>query len=438
MSVGRPARLAWWLAGACVGLVLSSLVLLLVVSHGGDVSQYYYEDAAVAVAFALLGAVVAAHRPENPIGWLFLAIGLSGALGVVSNEYVNYALVVDPGALPGGPLAAWLSAWTWWPAYGLVPIVLLVFPDGRLPSPRWRWAAWLAGGGVAVMTLGIAASTLGDPVRFALSEEEPGGLPGLVLAVSVSAAIVSFLAALVSLALRWRRAWGNEREQLEWVAFAGGRYRLVHQDRLRLELVVAPGADLAGLGEAQTPPEAGDLVVAADHAEAEPPDPRPAGEELALQGLDAGRPDALALAASVDQQQPDVERLVVRVAQQHDEEEEHGGELLPAWQLQEPPPEVVVGEDLPVGVHHHLRDRLLLLGEDSCAGWSWSAVPTSAMSWSRISRSAGSEAVIPPAIGDRPAGSRRRRTGATRPGSGCGRPARRPWPARRRGAGPRR
>jgi hypothetical protein len=244
MSVGRPVWLAWSLAGACVALVLSSLVLLLVVSHARDVSQYYYEDAAVAVAFALVGAVVAAHRSANPIGWLFLAIGLSGALGVVSNEYVHYALVVDPGALPGGPIAAWLSAWTWWPAYGLVPLVLLVFPDGRLLSPRWRWAAWLAGSGVAVMTLGIAASTLGDPVRFALSEEAPGGLPGFVLAVSVSAAVVSFLAALVSLALRWRRAWGNEREQLKWVAFAAG---LALVANIVFQIVQLPGLGLVGV-----------------------------------------------------------------------------------------------------------------------------------------------------------------------------------------------
>jgi hypothetical protein len=244
MIVGRPARLAWSLAGACVVLMLSSLVLLLAVSHAGDVSQYYYEDAAVAVAFALLGAVVAGHRPENPIGWLFLAIGLSGALGVVSNEYVHYTLVVDLGALPGGAVAAWLSAWTWWPAYGLVPLVLLVFPDGRLPSPRWRWAAWLAGAGVAVMTLGIAASTIGDPVRFALSEEEPGGLPGLVLAVSVIAAAVSFLAGLVSLALRWRRAWGNEREQLKWVAFAAGLSLVAN---VVLQVLMLPGLGLVGV-----------------------------------------------------------------------------------------------------------------------------------------------------------------------------------------------
>jgi hypothetical protein len=244
MIVGRPARLAWSLAGACVVLMLSSLVLLLAVSHAGDVSQYYYEDAAVAVAFALLGAVVAGHRPENPIGWLFLAIGLSGALGVVSNEYVHYTLVVDLGALPGGAVAAWLSAWTWWPAYGLVPLVLLVFPDGRLPSPRWRWAAWLNGAGVAVMTLGVAASTIGDPVRFALSEEEPGGLPGLVLAVSVIAAAVSFLAGLVSLALRWRRAWGNEREQLKWVAFAAGLSLVAN---VVLQVLMLPGLGLVGV-----------------------------------------------------------------------------------------------------------------------------------------------------------------------------------------------
>jgi hypothetical protein len=244
MRVGRPARLAWSLAGGCVALVLGSLVLLLALSHAAEVSRYYYEDAAVAVAFALLGAVVAAHRPANPIGWLFLAIGLSGALGVVSNEYVNYTLVVDPGALPGGPVAAWLSAWTWWPAYGLVPLVLLVFPDGRLPSPRWRWAAWLAGGGVALMTGGIAASTLADPVRFALSEQEPGGLPGLVLAVSVGAAAVSFLAGLVSLVLRWRRAWGNEREQLKWVAFAAG---LALVTTIGFQILLLPGLGLVGV-----------------------------------------------------------------------------------------------------------------------------------------------------------------------------------------------
>jgi hypothetical protein len=244
MSVGRPTRLAWSLAGACVALVLGSLALLLAVSHTGEVSQYYYEDAAVALAFALLGAVVAAHRPENPIGWLFLAIGLSGAVGVVSNEYVHYTLATAPGALPGGPAVAWLSLWTWWPAYGLVPLVLLVFPDGRLPSPRWRWAAWLAGAGVMLLTLGIAATTLGDPVRFALSEEEPGGLAGLVLAVSVGAAAVSFLAGLASLALRWRRAWGNEREQLKWVAFAAG---LALVANIVLQILQLPGLGLAGV-----------------------------------------------------------------------------------------------------------------------------------------------------------------------------------------------
>jgi hypothetical protein len=96
--------------------------------------------------------------------------------------------------------------------------------------------------------------------------------------------------------------------------------RLVHQDRLGLELVVAPGADLAGLGEAQAAPEAEHLVVGADHAEAQAPGPRPAGKQVALQGLEGGRPDALALAGAVDEQQAEVDGLVVWVAEQQVEQ----------------------------------------------------------------------------------------------------------------------
>jgi hypothetical protein len=244
MNVGRPARLAWSLAGVCVALVLGSLVLLAAGSPAGEAAEYYFEDAAVAVAFAVVGAIVAGHHPANPIGWLFLLIGLSGALGVVSNEYVTYTLVTAPGALPGGSIAASVSLWSWWPAYGLVPLVLLLFPDGRLPSRRWRWAAWLAAGGVVLMTLGVAVTTLGDPVQFALTEEEPGGLAGLVLRVSVGAALVSFLAGLASLVLRWRRARGNEREQLKWVAFAAG---LALVATAVLQVVQLPGLGLVGV-----------------------------------------------------------------------------------------------------------------------------------------------------------------------------------------------
>jgi hypothetical protein len=160
MTVGRPARLAWSLAGACVALVLSSLVLLLAASQAGEVTQYYYEDAAVAVSFALLGAVVAAHRPENPIGWLFLAIGLSGALGVVSNEYAKYTLVTAPGALPGGSVAAWLSGWTWWPAYGLVPPLPPVRhrPDHQ-PHPGLRAAHRPARAGLCGWDIRVRAAS---------------------------------------------------------------------------------------------------------------------------------------------------------------------------------------------------------------------------------------------------------------------------------------
>jgi hypothetical protein len=94
------------------------------------------------------------------------------------------------------------------------------------------------------MTLGIAATTATDPVGFALREDEPGGLAGLVLTVSVSAAAVSFLAALVSLVRRWRRALGNERQQFKWVAFAAS---LALVATIVLQVLRLPGLGLVGV-----------------------------------------------------------------------------------------------------------------------------------------------------------------------------------------------
>src|SRR5215218_11261007 len=93
----------------------------------------------------LVGAVIATHRPGNPLGWIFLVIGVSTGLVVFGYEYASYGFRTAPGTAPGGGLAVWVSQWAWAPGLGLLlTFVPLLFPDGRLPSRRWRPVAWLS------------------------------------------------------------------------------------------------------------------------------------------------------------------------------------------------------------------------------------------------------------------------------------------------------
>lgn len=90
-----------------------------------------------------VGAVIVAHQPRNRIGWLCCTVGLLVGPAFFAHDYAWYALVHPPGSLPGGLAMAWLSQWPSVVAYGLVvTFLLLLFPDGRLVSPRWRIVAW--------------------------------------------------------------------------------------------------------------------------------------------------------------------------------------------------------------------------------------------------------------------------------------------------------
>jgi hypothetical protein len=83
--------------------------------------------------------LIASHRPENPIGWIFLVEGFCYGLLSAADEYAIYALLTNPGALPLGAEASWLGQWIWAPGLGLSLVFLpLLFPDGHPPSKRWR------------------------------------------------------------------------------------------------------------------------------------------------------------------------------------------------------------------------------------------------------------------------------------------------------------
>ncbi len=220
------ARTATWLSWAIWALTLAltacSLFLLAVNNSrlGVNVFDYWVETTVIGVASSTVGAVIISHRPGNTIGWLFCVIGILGAIRHLNAQYATYALLVVPGPLPGGEAAAWISSWIWTLYVGLYALLGLLFPNGRLPSRRWRWVAWI-GGGVVLTGAMLLAFSSGpvyglDPITnpFAVS-----GATGFTRPVVLSMYTL-VLVAVASLFARLLGASGIERQQLKWTACA--------------------------------------------------------------------------------------------------------------------------------------------------------------------------------------------------------------------------
>lgn len=176
------------------------------------------------LAFSVVGALIVYRRPGNAVGLVCLLIGFASALNSLSIEYSVYAVLTDPGGLPGGQIAAWLANWTWVIYVGFMGTVLvLVFPDGRLPSPRWRPVLAAALLGMAMAATGFILS----PGRFVSVPwaSNPFGIEGLASVLAVLEAgfflvALMMVAAAVSMVLRFRRSRGVERQQIKWFASA--------------------------------------------------------------------------------------------------------------------------------------------------------------------------------------------------------------------------
>ncbi len=183
------------------------------------------------LAFPTVGAVVASRRPANPIGWIFCAVGVLTGFWFVGGQYAVYSLVTAPGSLPGGVWVAWLAVWAGEPGWGLISTFLpLLFPTGRLVSKRWRTVAWLAGITIAIQV----ATDLITPGRFSLHSmgahippvNNPTGiqaLTDLMEPLSNAVQLLFFAVALLcfaSVVLRFRRAVGQERQQMKWFVYA--------------------------------------------------------------------------------------------------------------------------------------------------------------------------------------------------------------------------
>jgi hypothetical protein len=226
MSPRVAASLAWLLCVASITLGLLGLVLESLNGHQIAASGVI-GIALLAITFPLVGAVVAARRPQNSLGWIFCLIGLFYGLTVTGEAYAIYALQTAPGSLPGGELMSWVGNWAWAPGLGLLmTFALLLFPDGRLPSRRWRPVAWLSGASIA-MICGLGGIWSWPQRGLGLLESNQEGLENaprlieLLVLAGLPLLLLCGLASVVALLLRFRRSPGVERQQLKWFAFAG-------------------------------------------------------------------------------------------------------------------------------------------------------------------------------------------------------------------------
>src|SRR5215212_7007977 len=226
MSIRSAAWIAWSLCLLCVVLVVASLILALL--NGRTLGEIFISEgiftfATWTVSFSVVGALIASHRPENPIGWIFLAVGFFYGLLFAGDEYAIYALLTNPGALPLGAEASWLGQWIWAPGLGPILVFLpLLFPDGYLLSRRWRWVAWL--GGLSIGLTVVSSMILLWPERgpaLVTGDESPSYVVQvLVVFIAAPMLLVAGLGAVISLFVRFRRARGNERQQIKWFVSA--------------------------------------------------------------------------------------------------------------------------------------------------------------------------------------------------------------------------
>jgi len=211
-----------------VALVLAGFQLWAIAlswSHAAS-NDWYWRPFALSMALAALvyvfmGSLVFRRRPENMVGPLLMAIGITILLYQATSEYALRGLAVDPGSLPGAGLAAILSQTVWIIPFTLIPLLLLIYPTGRFLSPEWRLASLLPAS--AALVLIVSGSVAMWPNRKAGVDLLFGELAdfGSYAVVVLPLVLAALVVAIVSVVIRWRRSSGVERLQMKWFVPAG-------------------------------------------------------------------------------------------------------------------------------------------------------------------------------------------------------------------------
>ena len=228
----RAAWLGWSLVVLSVALLVGGIALSRAASstvpdlsfRGETNDASVFANLVTLLTFSVVGAIIASRHPRNTIGWLFCSVGVTIGLNSFAGDYVEFWLASGFGKVSLAETAAWFSSWAWiLLTYVPTTFVLLLFPDGRLPSHRWRPVAWVAVLGIAGVVVGYAleAGPLEDFPQIA----NPYGVDApIVRLVGVAGSIVAagtMVASAVSLIVRLRHAGSEKGQQIKWLAYGG-------------------------------------------------------------------------------------------------------------------------------------------------------------------------------------------------------------------------
>jgi signal transduction histidine kinase len=228
MSERTARRLALALWGMTVALLVATAPLLVAERHIHRVNvPLAIVAAGVSLIWISVGALIAARRRGNAVGWLFCGVGAGLAVSGFGQAYTIYGILVHPSA-PGVAPTALMGEYG---LFSVTPLALLflLFPDGKSPGPRWRWVGWaiLSGAGVALAGSLTKPETLNNFRDYGIAYRNPLGIQALahvvpyVITGGTLSAIAGSLAAVVALRYRYRHSTGDVRQQIRWLAYVG-------------------------------------------------------------------------------------------------------------------------------------------------------------------------------------------------------------------------
>jgi hypothetical protein len=241
-----PKRLAWSLwVFSLVGFATSAVLGAQTEESAFDAT--YASFIVFVLAFSTVGTLIASRLPRNPLGWMLSASAIAYILGGLAVTLVEY-WDAQPGDQPGEVTVAWVGTWVWSAAIGMLPLILLLFPNGRPPTRRWRYAVWAGAAGTTLMIIGVAfvpGKMEGTGADNPFGVESAGGFVNALAELGFVLLLLALLAGVVSVFVRFRRAGGYERMQLKWLMYAAALAALCTVVAVTIEALSGTGEEVS-------------------------------------------------------------------------------------------------------------------------------------------------------------------------------------------------